>query len=70
MELKILDIILGFLSILSFTWSYFSPPNRIIAIVLGFLLVIVLLISEKNSKLHKLEDEQKKLGENLKYTSN
>lgn len=66
MESRILNAILAILSITSFVWSYFSKENRIIGVVISFLLIILILISEKNIKIKELEIEQKKLGEKLK----
>ena len=66
MESKALNIVLGLLSILSFIWSFMSQENRIVAIVIGFVLIVFILISEKNVRLQKLEEGQKKLEEKLK----
>ncbi len=66
MESRILNAILAILSITSFVWSYFSQENRIIGIIISFLLIILILISEKNIKIKELEIEQKKLEEKLK----
>ncbi len=66
MESKILNWILGLLTILSFVWSYISEDNRIIAIVIGLILIVFIFISEKSEKIIDLESEQKKLGEKLK----
>lgn len=66
MESKALNIILGLLSFMSFIWSYISVENRTIAIVIGFMLTIIIFISEKNIKVQNLEEELKRLGEKLK----
>ncbi len=66
MESRALNFILGLLSILSFIWSFISEENRIIAITIGFILIIFILISEKNIKLENLENEQKRIEEKLK----
>ncbi len=66
MESKALNIVLGILSALSFIWSYISKENRTIAIIIGFLLILFIFISEKNIKLQNLEENQKRLEEKLK----
>ena len=66
MESKALNIVLELLSMLSFIWSFMSKENRIVAIVIGFVLIVFILISEKNVRLQKLEEGQKKLEEKLK----
>ena len=66
MESDILNIILGLLTVLSFIWAYISEQNRIIAIVIGFLLIVIILVSEKNIKLQQLTESQKRLQEKLK----
>ncbi|MBS3088743.1 hypothetical protein J4402_03090 [Candidatus Pacearchaeota archaeon] len=66
MESSILNIILGLLTILSFLWSYFSEENRIIAMIIGFLLIVLIMVSEKNARIDELEIRQKKLEERLK----
>jgi len=65
MESRALNLFLGLLSVLSFIWSFISKENRIIAITLGFILIILTLISEKNIRLENLESEQKRLNEKL-----
>ena len=66
MEGKLLNIVLGAITLLSFVWAYLSENNRIIAIIIGFLLIVLILISERNEKLNALSEEQKKMGEKLK----
>jgi uncharacterized membrane protein YqjE len=66
MESGIFNILLGLVAVLSFVWSVFSEQYRIIAIVLGFVLIIVMILSEQNSKIQNLVNEQKKLEEKLK----
>ena len=66
MESKALNIVLGLLTIMSFIWSYISPENRIIAVIIAFVLIILIFISEKNIKIRELEEGQRKIEEKLK----
>jgi len=60
-----INIILGLLSVISFTWSFISAENRTIAITIGFILLLLLTISDKNKKVQQIENEQKRLKEKL-----
>jgi hypothetical protein len=66
MESGIFNILLGLIAVLSFVWSVFSEEYRIIAIMLGFVLIIVIILSEQNSKVKDLINEQRKVEEKLK----
>lgn len=66
MKMRVLNIILGLLTVLSFVWAYLSEENRIIAAIIGFLLIMIILFSERNIKVQELAEEQKRLGEKLK----
>ena len=66
MDSRVLNVILGLLTILSFVWSYFSEENRIIAVIIGFLLIVLILVSEKNDKLYSVLENQKRIEEKLK----
>ena len=66
MELKVLDMFLIVLSVLSFVWSFFSEEYRLLALVLGFVFIIVAVMSVKNEKIEVMFEEQRKLGEKLK----
>lgn len=66
MESRIVNLILGFLSVLSFIWSFLSEQHRLIAIVIGFVFLMIIITSEKNIKIQEITEEQKRLGEKLK----
>ena len=66
MESKALNIILGLLGILSFIWSYFSPENRTIGVIIGFALFILIFLSEQNERIKEMSLQQQKLEEKLK----
>lgn len=66
MESKALNVILGLLGVLSFIWSYFSPENRVIALIIGFTLFILIFLSEQNEKIKEMSLTQQKLDEKLK----
>ena len=66
MDRSITNIILGALTILSFIWAYLSEENRIIAIMFGFILVILIIISERNENIRIIEKSLQKLEEKLK----
>ena len=66
MESPVLNSLLGLISLLSFIWAFFSQQNRIIAIIIGFVLMIIISISEQNAKVKVLIDEQKRFEEKLK----
>ncbi len=65
MDSRIINIILGTLTGLSFIWAYLSENNRIIGIILGFILMILIIISEKNKDIAIIKEELKKLKEKL-----
>ncbi len=66
MEARTINIVLGLLTILSFVWSYVSEENRAIAIIFGFILTILIIISERNKNVQIIEIELKRLQEKLK----
>ena len=66
MESRVTNIVLGFLTILSFIWSFISEENRILAVIIGFILIILIIFSEKNTKIQIIEEELKRLKEKLK----
>ncbi len=66
MEIKIWDIILGLLAIISFVWAFISEENRTLGIVLGFMLMIIIVVSTEKTRISDAELELKRLGEKLK----
>ena len=66
MEPKALNVILGILTLLSFIWSAVSKEYRIIAIVIGFMLLIFLIVSEQDTKVNEIFKDQKRVEEKLK----
>lgn len=66
MESLVLNLLLGLLATLSFVWAFFSEQYRIIAIVLGFILIVIIMLSEQNNKIQSLSEENKKFNEKLK----
>lgn len=66
MEVAVVNILLGFLAFLSFVWAFFSPENRVIALIVGFTLFILIFLSEQNQTIKELADDQKRLEEKLK----
>ena len=66
MESKALDVIISLLGILSFIWSFFSPENRVIAIIVGFALFILMFLSEQNQRIKEIISEHRGLEEKLK----
>lgn len=66
MEFDILDIGLAFIALLTFILSYFSEQYRIIAIMAGFILIIMVMMSNQNKKIQDMKEEQKRLQEKLK----
>lgn len=65
MDARIINIILSTLTGLSFVWAYFSEENRIIGIILGFILIILIIISERNEDLASLKEDVRKLKDKL-----
>ena len=65
MESRILNLILGLFFILSFFWAIISEEQRITAMVIGFILISIIIVSEKNIRIKILEEEQIKLKEKL-----
>jgi len=66
MELRIFDMILGVLTILSLILAFISEEFRILAIIFAFVLMIVIIISIQNIKISSIILEHKKLQEKLK----
>lgn len=66
MEFDALNIISVIFSIASFIWSIFSEQYRIIAVLIGFVLIIIILVSEQNKRVNSLLNEHKRLEEKLK----
>lgn len=65
METRVANIILGVITALSFVWAYVSEENRIIAIIFSFILIIILIISERNKEISMIKEDIKKLKEKL-----
>jgi hypothetical protein len=66
MELNTTNIILAFITVLSFVWSYFSEQNRIVAVILGFVLLLIIILTAQDKKIESIEKEQRRLEEKLK----
>ena len=66
MESKILNLILGLITVISFVWAYVSEENRVIAIIIAFMLIILIIVSEQSSKVERVEGEMKRIEEKFK----
>lgn len=66
MELKTSNILLVVLSLSSFIWSVISPEFRTPAMMIGFVMLVLLILSEQNTKLEILSAEYSRLNEKLK----
>ena len=66
MELKTSNILLIVLSISSFIWSVISPEFRTPAMMIGFVMLVLLIISEQNMKIESITSEYFRLNEKLK----
>ncbi len=64
--MKVWDLILGLLSILSVLLAVISEEYRILAFTVAFVLFIILIISNQGVEISRLKFGQEKLAEKLK----
>ena len=66
MEFRATNLILALLGVVSIVWAVFSEEQRIIAIVIAFILLMVIILSEQNYKIDSIYNEQNRIEEKLK----
>jgi len=64
--MKIWDIILGVLSILSIILALVSEEYRVLAIIFAFVLLIILLLSVFLMEIYSIKENQYRISEKLK----
>ncbi len=66
MDVRVWDVGWAVLAFLSFIFAYISDKYRELAIIFGFILMIIGIVSIQNSKIFEIVLEQRRLDEKLK----